>query len=207
MKVPALIETADDILNYPIAVSGSAAVTLGDVAEVRPTFKDATSITRINGKPAIAIEVSKRTGANLIETVDATKQGRSRTCGRPGRARSQVTFTQDKSKDIRIMLHELQNSVITAVLLVVVIMLMVLGGRASLFIGIAIPASFLAGILGLHLAGLTVNIVVLFSLILAVGHAGRRRDHRVGIRRAPHGGGHGAASRLFAGGASAWPAR
>ena len=80
-----------------------------------------------------------------------------------------MTFTQDKSKDIRIMLHELQNSVITAVLLVVVIMLMVLGGRASLFIGIAIPASFLAGILGLQLAGLTVNIVVLFSLILAVG--------------------------------------
>ena len=81
----------------------------------------------------------------------------------------QVTFTQDKSKDIRVMLHELQNSVITAVLLVVVIMLVVLGGRASLFIGIAIPASFLAGILGLQLAGLTVNIVVLFSLILAVG--------------------------------------
>ena len=64
-----------------------------------------------------------------------------------------MTFTQDKSKDIRIMLHELQNSVITAVLLVVVIMLIVLGGRASLFIGIAIPASFLAGILGLSSPG------------------------------------------------------
>src|SRR5205085_3883451 len=70
---------------------------------------------------------------------------------------------------IRSMLHELQNSVITAVLLVIVIMLLVLGGRASLFIGVAIPASFLSGILGLQLAGLTVNIVVLFSLILAVG--------------------------------------
>jgi len=168
VKVPALIETADDILNYPIAVSGSAAVTLGDVAEVRPTFKDPTSITRINGKPAITIEVSKRTGANLIETVDATRAVVDQlTAAWPQTV--DVTFTQDKSKDIRIMLHELQNSVITAVLLVVVIMLMVLGGRASLFIGIAIPASFLAGILGLHLAGLTVNIVVLFSLILAVG--------------------------------------
>jgi multidrug efflux pump len=168
VKVPALIETAEDILNYPIAVSGSAAVTLGDVAEVRPTFKDPTSITRINGKPAITIEVSKRTGANLIETVDATRAVVEQlTATWPETV--EVTFTQDKSKDIRIMLHELQNSVITAVLLVVVIMLMVLGGRASLFIGIAIPASFLAGILGLHLAGLTVNIVVLFSLILAVG--------------------------------------
>ena len=74
VKVPALIETAEDILNFPIAVSGDAAVTLGDVAEVRPTFKDPTSITRINGKPAITIEVSKRTGANLIETVDATRK-------------------------------------------------------------------------------------------------------------------------------------
>ncbi len=168
VKVPALIETAPDILKYPVAATGSAAVTLGDVAEVRPTFKDATSITRVNGKPSIAIEVSKRTGANLIETVDATKAVVSELKKTwPGTV--EVAFTQDKSKTIRSMLHELQNSVITAVLLVIVIMLLVLGGRASLFIGIAIPASFLSGILGLQLAGLTVNIVVLFSLILAVG--------------------------------------
>ena len=80
-----------------------------------------------------------------------------------------VTFTQDKSKVIRQMLGDLQNSVATGVLLVAIIILFVLGFRASLFIGIAIPASFLAGVLGLQLAGLTVNIVVLFSLILAVG--------------------------------------
>src|SRR5919199_1558041 len=168
VKVPSLIENPQDILKFPVAATGAASVTLGDVAEVRPTFKDATSITRINGKPAIAIEVSKRTGANLIETVDATKYvvGELKKAW-PGTV--QVAFTQDKSKTIRSMLHELQNSVITAVLLVIVIMLAVLGGRASLFIGIAIPASFLSGILGLQLAGLTVNIVVLFSLILAVG--------------------------------------
>jgi multidrug efflux pump len=80
-----------------------------------------------------------------------------------------VTFTQDKSKIIRQMLGDLQNSVATGVLLVAIVILFALGFRASLFIGIAIPASFLAGVLGLQLAGLTVNIVVLFSLILAVG--------------------------------------
>jgi multidrug efflux pump len=168
VKVPALIERPEDVLKFPIAATRSAVVTLGDVAEVRPTFKDAVSITRVNGKSAIAVEVVKRTGANLIETVDAVKkvvEDLRKTW--PGTV--EVTFTQDKSKDIRSMLHELQNSVITAVLLVIVIMLVVLGARASLFIGIAIPASFLAGILGLQLAGLTVNIVVLFSLILAVG--------------------------------------
>ena len=168
VKVPALIENPADILKFPLAASSGAAVTLGDLAEVRPTFKDPTSITRVNGKPSITIEVSKRTGANLIETVDSTKAAIEELRKTwPGPVK--VTFTQDKSKDIRTMLHELQNSVITAVLLVIVIMLYVLGGRASLFIGIAIPGSFLAGILGLQLAGLTVNIVVLFSLILAVG--------------------------------------
>ena len=168
VKVPALIETAQDILRFPDRRLGQRVRDLGDVAEVRPTFKDPTSITRINGKPAIALEVVKRTGANLIDTVDTVKKVMAE-LQKTWPANVEVAFTQDKSKTIRIMLHELQNSVITAVLLVIVIMLVVLGGRASLFIGIAIPASFLAGILGLQLAGLTINIVVLFSLILAVG--------------------------------------
>ncbi|GGK37555.1 efflux RND transporter permease subunit [Salinarimonas ramus] len=168
VKVPALIENAQDILDFPIAASGDAVVRLGDVAEVRPTFKDPESITRINGKPAIVLEVSKRTGANLIETVDAVKAVVEQLRA-TWPATVEVTFTQDKSGDIRTMLHDLQNSVATAVLLVIVIMLYTLGARASIFIGIAIPGAFLAGILGLYLAGLTVNIVVLFSLILAVG--------------------------------------
>ena len=168
VKVPALIEKPEDMLQIPIAASAGAVVTLGDVAQVRPTFKDATSITRVNGKPAITIEVSKRTGANLIETVDQVKKVIEQLQQTWPEA-LQVAFTQDKSKVIRQMLPDLQNSVITGVLLVAIIMLFVLGGRASLFIGIAIPASFLAGMLGLQLAGLTVNIVVLFSLILAVG--------------------------------------
>ena len=168
VKVPALIERPEDILKLPVSASAGASVTLGDVAEVRPTFKDATSITRVNGKPAIAIEVSKRTGSNLIETVDLVKYVVGE-LQKSWPATVSVTFSQDKSKTIRDMLHELQNSVVTAVLLVLVIMMFVLGGRPSLFIGIAIPGSFLAGILALQLAGLTVNIVVLFSLILAVG--------------------------------------
>src|SRR6476620_6123310 len=153
VKVPSLIERPQDVLKIPMAASNGASVTVGDVVTIRPTFKDATSVTRVNGMPAMTIEVSKRTGANLIETVEGVK----------------VTFTQDKSKVIRQMLSDLQNSVITGVLLVAIIILFALGFRASVFIGIAIPASFLAGVLGLQLAGLTVNIVVLFSLILAVG--------------------------------------
>ncbi|MEJ2626517.1 MAG: efflux RND transporter permease subunit, partial [Pseudolabrys sp.] len=168
VKVPGLIERPEDMLKIPVASTAGATVTLGDVATVRPTFKDATSITRVNGKPAMTIEVSKRTGANLIETVDGVKKLVAK-LQKTWPQGVQVGYTQDKSKLIRQMLSDLQNSVATGVLLVVVIILFALGFRASLFIGIAIPASFLAGVLGLELAGLTINIVVLFSLILAVG--------------------------------------
>jgi multidrug efflux pump len=168
VKVPSLFEKPQDILNVPVIASKDASVTLRDVASIKPTFKDATSVTRVNGRPAMTIEVSKRTGANLIETVDAVKYVVAQ-LQKTWPESVHVTFTQDKSKIIRQMLGDLQNSVATGVLLVVVVILFALGFRASLFIGIAIPASFLAGVLGLQLAGLTVNIVVLFSLILAVG--------------------------------------
>src|SRR5258705_488333 len=168
VKGPSLFEKPQDILKIPIIASSKASITLLDIAQVKPTFKDATSVTRVNGRPAMTIEVSKRTGANLIETVDAVRATVAELQKTwPGAVH--VTFTQDKSKVIRQMLGDLQNSVATGVLLVVIVILFALGFRAALFIGIAIPASFLAGVLGLQLAGLTVNIVVLFSLILAVG--------------------------------------
>src|SRR5215471_17586154 len=168
VKVPSLFERPQDILQVPVAASPNASVTLLDISQIKPTFKDATSVTRVNGRPAMTIEVSKRTGANLIETVDAVKYivGELQKTWPDA---VQVSFNQDKSKLIRQMLSDLQNSVLTGVLLVSIVILFALGFRASLFIGIAIPASFLAGILGLQFAGLTVNIVVLFSLILAVG--------------------------------------
>jgi multidrug efflux pump len=168
VKVPSLFEKPRDILNIPVVASSGASVTLRDIAEVKPTFKDATSITRVNGRPAMTVEVSKRTGANLIETVDAVKYVVGE-LQKTWPSAVHVTFTQDKSKIIRQMLSDLQNSVATGVLLVAIVILFALGFRASVFIGIAIPASFLAGVLGLQLAGLTINIVVLFSLILAVG--------------------------------------
>lgn len=168
VKVPSLIETVEDVANLPVVAGPNAVVRARDLATIRSTFKDAESIARLNGKPAIAIEVSKRTGANLIETVDTVKMVAEdfKKLLPPG---AEISFSQDKSKDIRQLLSDLQNSVLTAVILVFIVILYALSGRASMLIGFAIPASFLMGILGLSLAGLTVNIVVLFSLILAVG--------------------------------------
>ena len=146
VKVPALIEKPQDVLGIPVVASQGAVVTLGDVATVKPTFKDATTITRVNGRPAMTIEVSKRTGANLIQTVDGVKAVVDQ-IKKTWPEAVNVSFTQDKSKIIRTMLADLQNSVAMGVLLVAVIILFALGFRASLFIGIAIPVSFLTGVL------------------------------------------------------------
>jgi len=168
IKVPSLIETAEDIARLPVVASDTAVVRAMDLAEIRPTLKDPETITRLDGKPAVAIEVSKRVGANLIETVDAVK-ATTEALQKDLPEGVVVSFSQDKSTTIRQLLSDLQNSVLTAVVLVFIVILYALTVRSSILIGLAIPASFLMGILGLQMAGLTVNLVVLFSLILAVG--------------------------------------
>lgn len=168
VKVPGVFEEPQDVLNLPLKTNGDRVVRFRDVATVRRTFKDATSFARINGHQAIGLEVVKRAGENVIETVDAV---------RAVVAEEQklwpesvtVTYSRDKSDDIRSMLTDLQNNVLSAVLLVVIVIIGILGVRTASLVAIAIPGSFLAGILMLGASGITINIVVLFSLIMAVG--------------------------------------
>lgn len=168
VKVPALIETVEDVANLPIVAGPNAVVRAQDLATIRSTFADAETVTRLDGRPAIAIEVKKRTGANLVDTVAAVKVIADQFRDQLPEGMN-VTYTQDKSVFINQLLGELQNHVLIAVILVFVIILYALSGRSSLLIGLAIPSSFLMGILALSLMGYTVNMIVLFSLILAVG--------------------------------------
>lgn len=168
VKVPALIENLEDIANLPIVASQDAVIRARDLATLRASFTDAETITRLDGQKAIAVEVKKRVGANLIETVDQVKAVADQfASAMPGSVT--VSYSQDKSVLIRDLLDELQNHVLVAIILVFIVVLYTLSGRASILIGLAVPASFLMGILALALAGYTVNMIVLFSLILAVG--------------------------------------
>ena len=168
VKVPSLIETVEDVANLPIVAGPNAVVRAQDLATIRSTYKDAETITRLNGQPAIALEIKKRTGANLVETVAHVKAiaDEAQKIMPEGMT---VTYTQDKSVFINQLLNDLQNHVLIAVILVFIVILYALSGRASLLIGLAIPSSFLMGILMLAMLGYTINMIVLFSLILAVG--------------------------------------
>ena len=170
VTVPGLIRTADDLFGLPVKVSNNTIVTLGDVSQVRRTFKDRESYARFNGQPAVMIEITKKLGENVIETVEGVQA-----IVDVAQASNQwpsgvkVDLIQDQSEDIRTMLADLQNSVIIAVVLVMIVVIAALGVRSASMVGVAIPGSFLIGILVLQAMGLTINFVVLFSLILAVG--------------------------------------
>ena len=168
IKVPGLFETVNDILDMPLIVDGDSVIHFRDIGEVRRTFKDAESFARLNGQSAIAIEVSKRVGENIIDVIDHIKSVTAE-AAQSFPPNITVSYSQDKSSDIRTMLTDLQNSVILAILLVMVVVIWSLGWRSGLLVGLAIPGSFLTAILVLWALGMTVNIVVLFSLILAVG--------------------------------------
>lgn len=168
IKVPGLIENAEDVFNLPIKVNGDTVVKLGDVASIRRTYKDVASMARFDGQPSVALEVSKRLGENLIDTVARVQEVVAHS-SQSWPAGVEYRLTQDQSGDIRDMLSELLNSVIAAAILVMVIIIATMGWRSGILVGLAIPGSFLMGILAIAAMGLTVNIVVLFSLILAVG--------------------------------------
>jgi multidrug efflux pump len=168
VKVPGVFETLQDILTLPVKVDDKRVVTLQDIAQLRRTFKDPLTYARVNGKPALALEVSKRTGTNIIETIAKTRYIVEKFNENIPDS-IQINYIQDKSKEVRDMLKDLQNNVLSAVLLVSIVILGVLGLHTAALVAIAIPGSFLLAILALGQMGLTMNIVVLFSLILASG--------------------------------------
>lgn len=168
IKVPGLFESAEDVLSLPVKVSGDGVVTLRDITEIRRTFKDPDTFARVNGKPALTLEVKKRAGRNIIETVAKVKAivDYARAELPPN---VQIDYAQDASKEIRNMLVDLENSVVIAVFLVMVVVVGSLGLRSAGLVSLTIPGSFLLGLILLSAMGVTLNMLVMFSMILVVG--------------------------------------
>ena len=168
LKVPGLIENVEDVMSLPIKVRGDTVVTFADVAAIRRTFKDPSGFARIDGQPALALEIKKRSGANIIETVAAVRELIDEMRAEWPDSIT-VKYTQDESEQVQDMLSDLEANVIAAVILVMIVIVWALGVRSALLVGLAIPGAFLAGVTALWVMGYTMNLVVLFSLILVVG--------------------------------------
>jgi len=168
VKVPGVFENANDVLDMPIKAVGDRVIHFKDIATVKRTYKDAESYARLNGQPALAIEVVQRTGANVIDTIEEV-MALIEVERAYWPAEIDIIASRDKSDDVRDMLTELQNSVLAAVLLVFIVIIGILGFRSALLVGVAIPGSFLLGILLIGSFGITINMMVLFAMIMAVG--------------------------------------
>tara|TARA_R110001592_G_scaffold62252_2_gene190365 strand:- start:1491 stop:4640 length:3150 start_codon:yes stop_codon:yes gene_type:complete len=168
IKVPGVIENLEDIMSLPIKVVGDTVVSFRDVATVRRSFKDPGGFARVNGQPALSLEVKKRVGANIIEVISQVKAiVDEKKAFWP--AAIEHTYILDKSSQIVEMLQDLQNNISSAIVMVMIVIVGALGLRSSLLVGFAIPGSFVVSIMIIHMMGFTLNIVVLFSLILVVG--------------------------------------
>ncbi|PVB63366.1 efflux RND transporter permease subunit [Labrenzia sp. 011] len=168
VKVPGLVETAEDVYSLPLKQSGEGVVTLADVAEIRRTFKDASAYTRVNGNPAISLQVIKRIGTNIIENNTAVREV-VENASKDWPETIRVDMMLDQSNNIFEVLGSLQSSILTAIFLVMILVLAALGLRSALLVGLAIPTSFMVGFLILGGIGQTVNNMVMFGLVLTVG--------------------------------------
>ncbi|HEV2363427.1 MAG TPA: efflux RND transporter permease subunit [Caulobacteraceae bacterium] len=168
VKIPGVVRSPEDILRLPIKTSGDKVVTIGDIGEVRRTFKEPTSITRYNGEPAFSLDVVKRSGANVIET---TKEVKAAVLAdeRHWPSTIHADFTFDDSEFIGQTLTILESGIVTASLLVMLIIIGALGIRQGLMVGAAIPVCFLIAFLLLQQLHITLNMMVMFGLVLAVG--------------------------------------
>ena len=128
IKVPGVVETLDELFSMPIKIANGTTISFGDVSIIRRTFKDATGWSRVNGKPAIVLDIKKRSGSNIIDVVDESKKViREEIKGIPGNI--EVDYLFDESKSVRNLLSDLGNNVFAAVLIVLVIIVLALGKK------------------------------------------------------------------------------
>lgn len=168
VKVPGLFESEEDALELPLSGSGDAVVTLQDVATVRRTFKDPDSFARYNGQQAYTLQVVRRSGENIMETSAAVRELTAE-IAETWPETVHHDFSLDLSTYVRDSLQSLTSSIMLAIVLVLILVVAALGLRSALLVGLAIPSSFLFSFLLLNVYGLTVNFMVMFAMVLAVG--------------------------------------
>ena len=168
VKVPAVFERAEEVLELPIRSTTDSVVTLKDVARVSRTFKDRTSYARYNGQEAISISVTKRSDANVIDAVEAVM-------GIVGEAESnippaiKVITSQNQAEFAALQVRELEGNILTALALVMILVVASMGFRSGLVVGLGIPFSLLFSVTVIYLLGYTFNFMVMFGMLLALG--------------------------------------
>jgi len=171
IKLPGLIENPADMENLVVRRSANGnIVRMSDIATVRSGYTDVADIARFNGRTSVSLEISKRQGENILETIELVETlVNTQVAGSEWPETINATFSQSRATFINSMMSELSSSIINAVILVFIVCIAALGWRSAIFVGWAIPASFLIAFFLFFVQGETINMMILFGLILSVG--------------------------------------
>lgn len=168
VRVPGEFRTPDDIRNLVVKATPKGVVYVRDIAEVYDSTKEVSSLSRLDGVPCVTLTVSKRSGSNVIAVSDAVHRAveefKTRLLGGMN-----ITVTMDEASYVRDTVTELENNMLSGFVLVLLVIFTFLGLGNALIVASAIPLSMMLTFILLYLTGTTLNIVVLFSLILVLG--------------------------------------
>ncbi len=168
LRVPGEFKTPEEIYGLVLTTHNGEPVYLKDVARVVDGFKEETSISRLDGREAVNISIKKRSGENIIsisQAVDRIIDSDKATWP----AGTEITKVLNKAKDIDAMVADLENNILTGLVLVLIVIFLAMGIRNAILVSMAIPFSMLLSFTVLYVMGITLNMVVLFSLTLALG--------------------------------------
>lgn len=170
VRIDGEFKKVEDIENIIVKRDNNKTVYLKDVAEVKDGFAEAKTITRLDHKPVLSIQVVKKSGQNLLEAVEKINQElkKAQTNGNIPQ-NLVVTITNDQSDAINMQIEDLQNNMLLGIVLVLLVLYYFLGTRNAMFVASAIPLSVLITFIVIKFLGFTVNMMTLFSLILALG--------------------------------------
>ncbi|MFC1498424.1 efflux RND transporter permease subunit [Verrucomicrobiota bacterium] len=166
VRIPGEFEFVSQLNNVLLADRDDKPVYLTDIAQITDTYKDLSSIARLNGKSSVSISVKKRTGVNAVKLIDGVKKLIDDFRWPPDVT---TNIVMDESEYVGMMISDLENNVASGFILVILVLFIFMGGRNSVFVALAIPLSMLVSFVGMGMAGFTLNMLVLFSLVIAVG--------------------------------------
>ncbi|MDB1135163.1 efflux RND transporter permease subunit [Candidatus Anaplasma sp. TIGMIC] len=168
VKLTGELDSYKKIQDLVLKAKGDEFVTISDVAKVNFTEKAVSEFVRVDGKAAVVLKVSKKSGSDITEVVGKIKNILDEASSLlPSNVA--LIFLQDQSQEVKYVLHELENTLVFSVVLVLLVMMVFMGFRTAILVAVAIPVSALLGVSVIYIMGYTLNIVILFTLIMVIG--------------------------------------
>lgn len=158
----------EELANLIIKSPSGASIYLKDIADIKDTFREQESYARLGGKNVITLAVVKRAGFNLIEASDKIRE-LVKVKEQEFPKDLSIVLTGDQSTQTRITLHDLINTIVIGFILVTIILMFFMGATNAIFVALSVPLSMFLAFLVMPSIGFTMNMIVLFSLLLALG--------------------------------------